>query len=481
VGDRALSDLIPTEVEGGGSGTGFAWLDRSATAVLRLILGSDKKRLSNRVLLAAQGSLWAVAGYSGSQLLRFATQLVLARKLLGPQAFGLVALVSVFLSGLEMLSDLGIGLDVIQHPRGDDPRFINTAFLIQAGRGVILFGLAAALAYPFARFYHQPAVRWMIFVAALSVGLRGLASGSIWTITRHVQLHKLTVLNLGSDLAGFLVSVAWALISPTAWALVVGRVASSAVYVLVSHFIGDERVSLDWDSKGARDILMFGSGIFLSSATYFMSGEAERLIMGKLITVAELGCFALALTLSSAPSQALSQVVGQVFFPMISQSLREDPDKAARDFKRARTAFLVAGVCVGTLFIAYGPRIVAVLLPPKFAMTGWMLQWLGFRGAQQVFVAPTSNLVLACGDSKYPAISNTVRFALMSVGLWISFTRYGVHAAIAVLAISSFLAYFVLFPALARYMRKAFWFEVSSVLIFLGCMALAAVVPLPFR
>ena len=420
-------------------------------------------------------------GYGGSQVLRFATQLVLARKLLGPQAFGLVALVSVFLSGLEMLSDLGVGMDVVQHPRGDDPRFINTAFLIQAGRGLVLFGLAAALAYPFASFYHQPTVRWMIFVASLSVGLRGLASGSIWTLTRHVQLRKLTALNLGGDVVGFAVSLAWALISPTAWALVVGKVASSAVYALCSHFIGEDRISFDWDSKAARDILIFGTGIFLSSATYFMSGEAERLIVGKFITVAELGCFSLALTLSAAPSQALGQVVGQVFFPMIAHSVREDPATAARHFKKARSAFLIVSILLGTMFIAYGPRIIALLLPPKFAMAGWMLQWLGFRSAQQVFVAPTSSLVLACGDSRFPALSNIVRFAVMSGGLWIAFTRFGIHAAIAALVISSAVAYPVLYPAVARHLRKALWFEILSFLIFLGSMGLALIVPWPGR
>ena len=54
---------------------------------------------------------------------------VLARRLLGPQAFGIAALATVFLSGLEMLTDLGVGMDVVQHHRGDDPVFINTAFL----------------------------------------------------------------------------------------------------------------------------------------------------------------------------------------------------------------------------------------------------------------------------------------------------------------------------------------------------------------
>ncbi len=476
-----MSDSTPINLKTADGPAAPPWFDRATIAAVRLLPGLGKNGVSDRILVAARGGAWTMVGYGGSQLLRFATQLVLARKLLGPQAFGLVALVSVFLSGLEMLSDLGIGMDVIQHPRGDDHRFINTAFLIQAGRGLILFALAGALAYPFASFYHQPAIRWMIFVAAFSVGLRGLSSGSIWTLTRHVRLRELTALNLGGDAAGFLVSVAWALVSPTAWALVVGRVTSSAVYVIASHFVGEERVSLDWDPKAARDILIFGTGIFLSSATYFMSGEAERLIVGKFITVAELGCFSLALTLSAAPSQALSQVVGQVFFPMIARSLREDEVTAARHFRQARSVFLALGILVGIVFVAYGPRLVAILLPPKYAMAGWMLQWLGFRGAQQIFVAPASSLVLACGDSKTPAISNVFRFLLMSTGLWVSFTRYGIHAAVAVLAISSFLAYFVLFPALARHVRKAFWFEVGSAVVFTVVLCLAAVLPFPFR
>ena len=171
---------------------------------IRLFPGAGKYGMSNRVLVAMRGSFWTVAGYGASQLIRFATQLVLARTLLGPQAFGLVALVSVFLSGLEMLSDLGVGMDVVQHPRGDDLHFLNTAFVIQAGRGLILFGLAAALAYPFAAFYHQPGVRWMIVVAAVSVGIRGLSSSSIWTLTRRVQIGKIVIMNVGGDSVGFL-------------------------------------------------------------------------------------------------------------------------------------------------------------------------------------------------------------------------------------------------------------------------------------
>jgi len=232
------------------------------------------------------------------------------------------------IGGLEMLTDLGIGLDVVQHKNGDDPLFINTAFLVQCARGILIWVIATLLAFPFARFYHQPAIIALAAVASVSVLLRGFAGGSVWILLRHVQIGKLTTLNVSSDFIGFVVSVIWALISPTAWALVAGRVATGLAYMIGSHLIPGHVASLKWDRSAARDIMMFGTGIFLSSATYFLSGEAERLVIAKFVTVAALGCFSLALSLSGAAPGVIMQVAGQVFFPMISKALREDRSRA---------------------------------------------------------------------------------------------------------------------------------------------------------
>src|SRR3984893_16703417 len=173
-------------------------LELSAVKVLSRIPGFTGLNPSRRVITAIRGGSWTMFGYGAGQVLRLVLTLTLARMLV-PQAFGLVALVNVFLSGLEMLSDLGIGMDVVQHPRGDDPAFINTAFLIQAIRGVGLWVIATALAYPFARFYHQPAVLTLLIVGSVSVLLRGFVSGSLWSLTRHVELGKYNVLMASAD------------------------------------------------------------------------------------------------------------------------------------------------------------------------------------------------------------------------------------------------------------------------------------------
>ena len=192
--------------------------------------------------------------------------------------------------------------------------FLDTAFLIQLGRGLSLYAIAAALAWPFASIYHQPKLGWLVIAASTQILVQGVTSSSIWTLTRNVENDKLTLLNVSSDLAGLIASVAWAAISPNSLALVAGILARAITNMLGSHLLAKRRFKLEWDRNAARDIFSFGAGMFLSSVTFFFVTEAERLVVAKFITVAELGCFSLALTVSAMPGQAFGQVIGQGFF-----------------------------------------------------------------------------------------------------------------------------------------------------------------------
>ena len=450
------------------------WWEKPASAAVRFIPGLKTVSTSATFHRAVGGSTWTLIGYGSTQLARLATTVLLARLLLGPQAFGLVALVNVFLSGLEMLSDLGVGLDVVQHRRGDDPVFVNTAFLIQCSRGMILWLLATALAYPFAAFYKQPAVLWLLIVGATSTGLRGFTSSSVWTMTRHVQLRKLTLLTVSGETAGFVVAVVWALVSPSAWALVIGKVASSLVFVTGTHLVSENPVSLKWDSKAAKEILAFGAGIFLSTSTYFLTGEAERLVVGKFVNLAELGCFALALTICATATNGPLQIVNQVLFPLIAQSAREDRIKAAQRFKHVRRILLVVSSILAVGFVAGSRWIVALLLGPKYAMTGWILQLLGVRAAFQLFMSVDSSALFAVGSAKYQAAGSTTKLVVLIIGLGIAFGRFGFHQAIWVLAISPIATYVILLFGISRNFKGLVRLELASVGIFLACVGLAA-------
>src|SRR5579872_638008 len=411
-----------------------SWVELGLIRLGRRIPGLDGLSASTRVLTAVRGSAWTAAGYGASQLARLASTVVLAR-MVAPQAFGLVALVTVYLSGLELLSDLGIGMDVVQHKRGDDPVFINTAFMIQAVRGIMLWGVAWGLAYPFASFYKQPAVLALAIVGSCSTLAGAFNSGSIWMLTRHVRRKELMLLTTGSEVCGLIVAVIWALISPTAWALVVGRVAATVARMVWSHVIAEYPMSLTWDPRAAREILAFGAGIFVSSATHFLAGEAVRLVVGKFVNLIELGCFSLALAISGAAGRGLQELIMQVFFPMMSKSFRENRDAAFEQYKKTRRLLLILSAALGVGFVAGGKWVVHILLGAKYAEAGWMLQLLGTQWALELFVTLAAVMLFAVGTSRFTAMGNACKLGFLGVGLFITFSKFGLHEAMWVIAL----------------------------------------------
>jgi O-antigen/teichoic acid export membrane protein len=429
--------------------------------------------LSQRAALALRGSFWTLAGYGSSQVLRLLSVLILAKHFLGPEAFGLAALVTSFLAGLDMLSDLGVGMDVVQHPRGDDPAFVSTAFWMQAARMGMLSMLAAALSYPFAAFYHQPALRWLAVVGALSVGVRGLSSGAVWSMTRHVDLKKVTLLNIAGDSVGFVAAVTWAAVSPTAWALVIGKAASAVTYSVTSHVIGKPKMSFAWDSNAAKDIMRFGLGILVSTSTYFVATEAERLVVGKVVSLVEFGCFTLAISLALPVPRALQQVLSQVFYPMISRSYRNSPCRANEDYVRALWLVVVTSSLLAVAFILLSKPLVVVLLGPKYSMTGWMLQLLGFRASLELLLGLAAMMLFAVGTSKYAAVGNVFRLMFLAAGLSVAFARFGLREAIWVLAASPIFGYIPLLWGLRARSSSALRAELIGVATFAAVSGLA--------
>jgi O-antigen/teichoic acid export membrane protein len=149
-----------------------------------------------RRLLA--GASWSMTGYVLAQAMRLATNLLLTH-LLAPEHFGLMALVNVLMIGLAMFSDIGIGPGIIQSARGTDQRYLDTAWTLQFLRGIAMWVCCVIATWPFARFYEQPLLVWIVPVAGLSAVISGLNSTKIFTLQREIDLRRLTLLELGSQ------------------------------------------------------------------------------------------------------------------------------------------------------------------------------------------------------------------------------------------------------------------------------------------
>lgn len=399
---------------------------------------------------AIHGSLWTGLGFGADYALRMGSNLILTR-LLVPEAFGLMTLISVLMSGLAMFSDMGISSSVVQSKRGDDVAYLNTAWTLQVIRGFVLWIFAAAFADAMAVVYALPELRGLILVAALGAVLAGFNSIGLIQLRRRLEVKRLALIEISGQILTALVTVIACYFWPSVWALVWGGLAGGAARLLISHWAsGPHRCRFAWEERAREDLFGFGKWIFLSSILFFLAGQADRLIFGRLLSVATLGVFSIAATLALIPTQMVWQIGHSVLFPALSRR-SDDAGEFRRVYLRSLRPLLVLGVLPVALLGACGQDLVEVMYDARYAEAGWMLQILAVGTWFQIPQASTGSAVLAMGRPQSLALANGAKFIGLIVLLPLGYSQLGVAGTIMGVAAAELVRY----AALALAVRRA--------------------------
>ncbi len=399
---------------------------------------------------AVHGSLWTAIRFAAEYGLRMVSNLILTR-LLVPEAFGLMSLISVLMTGLAMFSDMGISSSVVQSRRGDEPAYLNTAWTLQVIRGFVLWVFAALFADAMAVAYAQPELRGLILAAGLTTIVSGFNSVGLLQLRRHLAVRRLAAIDVSGQLLTGLATVAWAWFWPSVWALVWGGLFGAIAKLAISHWAtGSHRCRIAWEATARADLLGFGKWIFLSTILFFLAGQADRLIFGRLLSVSTLGVFSIAATLAAIPTQVVWQIGHSILFPALSRRSHE-PEGLRRVYLRSLRPLLVLGALPVACLAAAGPALVELLYDPRYEEAGWMLQILAVGAWFQIPQASSGSAVLALGQPRALAISNGAKFIGLVVFLPLGYASFGVAGAIAGVAAAELVRY----ASLALAMRSA--------------------------
>jgi len=399
--------------------------------------------------LVRRGSFWSIAGYGGSQALRFGGNLLLTR-LLMPEAFGLMALVNALQQGLQLFSDVGIGPGIVQGRRGDDPVYLNTAWTMQILRGLGLACVAVAIAVPFANFYGNPQLAWVLTVSASTALISGFNSTRLFSMYRKVELARVSMIEIASQAGGLAVILVWASVDRSVWSLVAGGVAGSLLRLALSHTVlpgAPNRIA--WDRGAFAQMLHFGRWIFFSTVLTFCVGQSDRLIFGKMVPLAMLGVYSVGAMIASLPAVALARMASGVFFPVYSR-VQNSGEDLRPVFARVRRPVLVLGGWMIAGLAGGGTAAVRFLYDHRYDQAGWILQVLALASWFIVLESTNNAALLARGESRWTAASSAAKLLGMLVLIPLGYALGGFPGAVAGLAASEVCKYAVSAYAVAR-------------------------------
>ena len=384
---------------------------------------------------AKQGAMWLGSARLAVQALQFVVSIITARLLL-PSEFGVAAVAMAIMAFAQLFTDLGLAAAIV-HARRVTTRLLTTAFWLNVGAGIGLGTLVAALAYPLSLLYGNPEIFKLLLIASLNfLVTRGAVQTAL--LERTFRYQRLAAVETTSQMAGIVFVPIGAAVGLGASSLVLGPLLGT---ILLSAGLW---ASVPWRPSGrpGRTELMqlwrFSRGLVAFNSVNYWSRNLDTLLLGRVVTSADLGEYNRAFNLMMVPVQQMSWVLARVLFPSLSR-LRDEPRRLASAWLRGLEAAATLSLPVTITFAAAAPALIAVLYGPRWTGTVPILELLALSAVPQILAASTGAVYRALGltDLLFKVGMGSTAIGMIAI---IGGLHWGTHGVAAGLLIAAWVA-----------------------------------------
>jgi O-antigen/teichoic acid export membrane protein len=379
-----------------------------------------------------RGGLWVGFGFVGQQGIATARTLVLAR-LLTPEDFGLVGLVTLTLFAGLMLTEPG--LDSVLLQRRDVPaRFLHTAWTLMLVRSVALFMALQVCAPWIAGAFGRPGAESLLRVGAVSFVLVCVPAVSAALLMRELRFRSRVVLDAARDLSSTLSTIVLAVVLHNAWALLLGLLLGQAVAMVLVWFLHDYRPRWAMDRDAVSVYAEVGRHLYLSGLLTYVVTRGDDIVVGKVRGVHELGQYQVVFGISEMLTRGLSEMLSKVTVPAYARILAEGR-RLVDAFNEVWCVLLFLLLPTGGIMVVFAGSLVPLLLGEQWAPAATAFAVLAVAQTLRALAAACGSFMLAVGKTVYlPRIKvlEVVCFAGLIVPLT---TRWGLVGAASCLVV----------------------------------------------
>lgn len=377
--------------------------------------------------------LWKFAERISAQLVTLLVSVVLAR-LLQPSDYGIISVVTIFITLANVLVSDGFGNALIQKKDADVLDFCSVLYA-NVGLMVLLYGLLFALAPALGSFFGEgyeklPAV---VRVLGLRVIVAGVNSVQHAYVSRKMIFRKFFWSTLIGTIASAVVGIGLAYAGAGVWALVAQYLTNTTVDTLVLAITLKKKPRLLFSLERLKGLMRYGSKVLGTSLLITGYQQLRSLIIGKVYSSADLAYFDKGQQFPSLIVTNINTSITAVLFPKMSK----EQDDLARVKQTARTAICFSSYIMSPLMLGLAAvaepfvRLVltekwlpCVLLMRLFCVT-YLFQPMHSANAQAIKAIGRSDIYL-----KLELVKKALELAVLVSVMWISVEAIAVGMAV---------------------------------------------------
>ncbi|MCG8440252.1 MAG: lipopolysaccharide biosynthesis protein [Caulobacterales bacterium] len=375
----------------------------------------------------ARGAAWSAVETWGRQAVMFLVFALLAR-LLGPEAYGLIALSMVAPLVLAVPVTKGVPEALIQR-RDIDDIHLDSAFWTLVGAGAALTAAIWASAGMIAAAFHEPILEQTVRWTSLVVFIQAIAAVPGAVLKRALKFRLFALRTLLGTVSGGVVGVTMALAGCGVWSLVGLQLTKVTLEMLVLVLAGAWRPRLRFSAARARELLAFAAPVTGRATVILAKDQIPNVVLGIFLGPAAVGIYALARRLYEMLVEAVLSPIVNITMPAISR-LQGDAPKIDQFFDTvARLAALAAFPAFAGL-AAVAPLAVPVVFGEQWSAAAPVVQIIMVLGAARALDSLCGATLTALGHAA-SAFWFTLAGALLSAVFTAIGAQFGVAAATA--------------------------------------------------
>ncbi len=383
--------------------------------------------------------LWSFAEQAALKGVQFTVGIVLAR-LLFPEQFGLIGMLTFFIVVARCFLDGGFGDALIQKQDATQTD-ICSIFYFNILVGIAAAGLLCLVAPWIAAFYNQPILTPLTRGLSLTIVINSFGLIQDTILKKEINFKTKTKVTVIAGILSGLIGIAMAALGFGVWSLVAQQIAASLVSTVCLWFFSSWRPSLVFSYHSLRGMFGFGSRMLFSSVLTRVFDNIYFLVIGRLFTPADLGFFVRAKTLNDISSTTLPDMTGQVTFSVFS-SIQDDPERVKRGMKKTITALVLVNFPIMIGLIAVARPLVLVLLTEKWLPSVPYLQLLSLVGLLYPLHMMNLNVLQSLGRSDLFLRLEIIKKIMIVVNIAITW-RWGISAMIWGMVVTSLIGYYL--------------------------------------
>lgn len=361
---------------------------------------------------------WTTVSSASKALLSVASITVLAR-LLVPDDYGLIAMVSAVMGFAGLFADLGANSAFVQRQDITQEQRSSLFWLnvsMSAGMAILVIVLSPL----FAQFFGDPRLAPLMMLSSTTFVLVALGQQVKMSAEKELDFKIIVIIEISAVFIGFVTAVLAALSGWGVYSLVASGIVGSAAATVFYWIIVARGWRPMWRLRlnDIRSFLGFGSAIVADNIVNYINRTVDIFIGGRLLGVTELGLYSVPRTLVLQLSGMVNSIVTRVGFPLIAK-VQSDTTQVRSIYLKTlnMTAAFNAPLYVGIAFFA--PDIVAIVLGPGWDRSGALLRILALWGGLRATGNPVGSLLYGMGRAGLSLKWNLSLLLIVPPVVWI--------------------------------------------------------------